>query len=160
VHPRRRHRGCKPTEQGQRIHLDGDGAVGEGTAQLDAHQAAGRELQPLLGDGRPEQVAKQGQATELVVGLDGGGGVLGEAHSVAASGPVISTPARPRRVMAGTGRQGPVATIGAGGHEAADRGSGELGKGRLAHGEVVGQQDEIVGLLDDAAALEQAQSRR
>ena len=56
VHPRGRYRSRKPAEKRQGVHLDGDGAVGEGTARLDAHQAAGQEHLAGLRDGRSEQL--------------------------------------------------------------------------------------------------------
>ena len=56
---RRRDARGQPAEQGQRIHVDGDGPVGVGLLQDDADQAVLTALELLLRDGRPQHVAQQ-----------------------------------------------------------------------------------------------------
>ena len=46
----RRDRSREPTQQGERVEVDGDRAVSKGPAQLDPNQTAAEQLEPLLGE--------------------------------------------------------------------------------------------------------------
>ena len=49
-------------EKGEGIHVDGDGAVGEGSLQGDPDQAVGSRDDALLTDGRAKHIAQEGLA--------------------------------------------------------------------------------------------------
>jgi len=51
VEARRRHRGSQAAEKGERIHVDRDGAVGEGLLERDTHEPVGSPRDALLRDG-------------------------------------------------------------------------------------------------------------
>jgi hypothetical protein len=56
---RRRDGGGETTEEGERIHVDGDGPVGVGPLQEDADEAVWTVLDLVLRNGRPEHVPEQ-----------------------------------------------------------------------------------------------------
>lgn len=55
----RRHARRQPGQQGERIEIDGDGAVGIRPLEDDADQAVGLWLELVLGDGRAQDVPEQ-----------------------------------------------------------------------------------------------------
>lgn len=75
-----RNHGRQAAEQRERVEVDGDGAITERTAQLDADQVIGQDVQALLSDGWTEGVTDQGLATPGIVSVGGGCGVQREAE--------------------------------------------------------------------------------
>jgi len=54
-----RHARGETTQEGERIHVDGNGPVRVGPLQEDADQAVFTALELLLREGRPEHVSEQ-----------------------------------------------------------------------------------------------------
>jgi hypothetical protein len=58
----------QPTEQAQRIEIDGDGTIRESTLELDANEAVLGHVKPLPGYRRTQDVPAQRFATSNIVG--------------------------------------------------------------------------------------------
>ena len=52
--------GSQAREQGQRIQIDGIGAVPKGALELDADEVVGQKLKVVIGDGRSQTVLDEG----------------------------------------------------------------------------------------------------
>jgi hypothetical protein len=76
---RGRDAGGEAAEERERVHVDSDGAVGEGALEGDAHEAVGARLDALLREGRPQHVTKERLAADNVERAGAGRGVEGEA---------------------------------------------------------------------------------
>ncbi|MCE7890117.1 MAG: hypothetical protein DYH12_10560, partial [Sorangiineae bacterium PRO1] len=131
-------RGCEPTEQGERVEVDGRGAVGERTFQQDADEPAAEPAHTVRGERRAQDVldalhdARRGAerlASAGVAGGSGGGGVHGEA--------VLAGGEAGDGALAVLGQRdgGTLAVLGPRGWVAGDGGGGEGGELRLALGE-------------------------
>jgi hypothetical protein len=93
---RRRHRGAKPTEQRQRIQIDGDGAVAERPLEGDPHQPIRTSLYTLGCDGRAQYILQQRFASASSSPPARVAACRLKPNSWAHRGLVISTPGRPR----------------------------------------------------------------
>jgi hypothetical protein len=80
VEARRRDRRGEAAEQGERVEVDGDGAVAERLLQGDSDEAIGAWQEPFGGDGWAQDVLEEGLAALVVLGTGAGGGVEAEAE--------------------------------------------------------------------------------
>jgi hypothetical protein len=87
-------------EQGERVHVDGDGAVGVSALERDAHEAFGPLLGALLRERRAHHVAEQCFATEGVERTGARRCVEGKAVERSAEGLVEAERARRERWQA------------------------------------------------------------
>src|SRR5436190_2093620 len=70
VAARRRHDGGEPSDEGSGLQDDAGGAVGPGTLEVELNGSPWQDLEPVVGQGRTEDVAAQGFSAGLVVGGD------------------------------------------------------------------------------------------
>ncbi len=83
--------GRKPAQEAQRVHVDGEGFVGVGAFEGDAHQAVALRLDALLPDRRTKHVTKKRLASDVVEGASARCGVQCEAvHRGGAATAVLS----------------------------------------------------------------------
>jgi hypothetical protein len=83
---RRRYARCEPAEQRERIHLDGDGAVGISAFERNAHEPIRPELDALRSERRAQDIAQERLASSNVERAGACGGVQREAVERGAQG--------------------------------------------------------------------------
>jgi hypothetical protein len=87
VQARGGHDGREARHQGSGLEVDGGGAVAKGLLEEDADPAIGEAKEPVVGQRRTQDVAAQGLAPALVVGVDVGRGVQRKAAEVGGEPP-------------------------------------------------------------------------
>ena len=83
---RGRNKSRQPRNEGERLHLDGSGAVRPRLLEVQLHVPIVQDLQPVVGEGRAQDIAAQGQSAGLVVGGDTASAMQVEAVVLGAQG--------------------------------------------------------------------------
>ena len=140
--------GAQTAEQGERVEVDGDGAAGVGATQVDADEAVGQPLEPVLCDGRTQDVAQESFAATRVARRSGVGRVQGEAR---AGGGQRRCQLDPVLCAQGDGLPA-VAALGTRRGKARNGCGGESRPGWLTLGDVAGKDAQGVVAFDDTEA--------
>ena len=97
VEARGRDSGGEAAEERERVHVDGDGAVGVGSLERDPDEPVLPDLDALLRERRPEDVAQEGLPAGDIEGAGACGGVQRESVEGGAEGLVERERARGER---------------------------------------------------------------